>query len=299
MTDDFPKQPLFGIHFDVLTMEQAVNWVYHQVLQGHGALMKYVVTPNVSLTVRHQDSAAFREYIHAADLTIVDGAPLVAASRWLKSPLPERVAGSDLVLELFNAAIPEVPLRVFLLGAAPGVAERAASQIHSQWQGVRVVGTLSPDIGFETDIEANEAIVTIINATRPDVLIIGLGAPKQEGWAFEHRHKVKVPVALCVGGTIDFLAGEQWRAPRWVRTVGMEWLWRLATSPRRLFRRYFGDALRIPRLLLDELHGQCPQHGAVSSTEIDAAAMAHAEESEQRTRSLNVRANLASQDRTP
>ena len=255
---EFRKQRLFGIDFDVVTMSDAVDWVFHTVNVGWRSRMKYVVTPNVSLTMRHQQSAEFRKVIHHSDLTIVDGSPLVRASKLLGMPLPERVAGSDLVLELFNAAIEESPLRVFFLGAAPGVAERAADAVHSKWKGVKAVGTLSPDIGFENDPQANDAIVQIVNATEPDILVIGLGAPKQENWAFEHRDELKVPVALCVGGTIDFLAGEQTRAPVWVRKLGVEWMWRLGTNPRRLLGRYVGDALKLPRLFRNEVDGVCP-----------------------------------------
>lgn len=256
----FRKHRLFGIEFDVLTMRDAVDWVFHQVAAGRRNAAKYVVTPNISLTMRHQDCPEFRKVIHDADLTIVDGAPLVTASRWFRKPLPERVAGSDLVLELFQAAVEESPLRVFFLGAAPGVADRAAEVAHKKWKGVQVVGTLSPEFGFEKDDSANRAIVKIVNSTHADVLIIGLGAPKQENWAWRHREQLEVPVALCVGGTIDFLAGEQHRAPRWVRRMGIEWVWRMATNPRRLVGRYFNDALRLPRLLADEAAGRCPVH---------------------------------------
>ncbi len=255
---EFRKQRLFGIDFDVVTMRQAVDWVYRNVAIGWQSETKYVVTPNVNLTMTHQKSAEFRKYVHHAALTIVDGAPLVTASKWLGKPLPERVAGSDLVLELFDAAIAECPLRVFMLGAAPGVAERAADIVRSRWPAVEVVGTLSPPLGFEKDAAQNRAIIERINGTDADVLLIGLGAPKQEAWAYQHREQIRVPVTLCVGGTIDFIAGEQRRAPKWVRRVNAEWVWRMMTNPRRLLGRYVGDAIRLPRLLVDELAGRCP-----------------------------------------
>ncbi|MEZ6125677.1 MAG: WecB/TagA/CpsF family glycosyltransferase [Planctomycetaceae bacterium] len=255
---EFPRHRLFGIRFDVLNMRQAVDWVLQSVAVGRRSATRYVVTPNVSLTLLHQRSAEFREFIHNADLTIVDGMPLVKASRWFGKPLPERVAGSDLVVQLFAAAVPEMPLRVFLLGAASGVADRAAERIHQQWEGVRVVGTCSPNFGFEHDAKQNRAILDTVNAAAPDVLIVGLGAPKQEAWTFHHRHQIQAPVTLCVGGTIDFLAGEQIRAPEWVRSAGVEWMWRLGTNPRRLLKRYLFDALNLPRLFLDEFRDQCP-----------------------------------------
>lgn len=254
----FKKQRLFGINFDVVTMKDAVDWVFHSIAIGRRSATRYVVTPNVSLTMLHQDSAPFRKVIHHADLTIVDGAPLVRASKWLGKDLPERVAGSDLVYNLFDAAIEEMPLRVYLLGAAPGVANRAADVIAKRWPAVKVVGTMSPDFGFERDPQQNAAIVKEVNAAEPDVLIIGLGAPKQETWAYQHREQISAAVTLCVGGTIDFIAGEQTRCPAWVAKLGVEWVWRMATNPKRLMGRYVRDSIRLPRLFLDEVSGLCP-----------------------------------------
>ena len=145
---DFSKSRLFGIDFDVVTMKDAVDWVYHSVAMGRRQTTRYVVTPNISLTNRHQHSADFRKFIHHAELTIVDGAPLVWASRLFGKQLPERVAGSDLVNQVFEAAIPEMPLRVFLFGAEDGVADKAARIIQSRWPSVKVVVVLSPEQGF-------------------------------------------------------------------------------------------------------------------------------------------------------
>lgn len=262
VTQEFHKQRLFGIDFDVVTMRDAVDWVFRCAATGRQTHSRFVVTPNVSLTVRHQECEEFRRLISAADLTIVDGMPLVTMSRWFGKRLPERVAGSDLVFQLFKAAVEEMPLRIFLLGAAPGVADRAATRIHADWPAVEVVGTCSPEYGFENCSETNNRIVATINAAAPDVLIIGLGAPKQERWAFEHRHELQSAVTLCVGGTIDFLAGEQRRAPRWFRECGVEWIWRLATNPQRLLMRYVRDAIALPQLIGNELRGRCPVHAS-------------------------------------
>lgn len=255
---DFSQQRLFGIDFDVLTMQDAVNWVLQNVATGRQSHCRYVVTPNVNLTLRHQNDPEFRRLIHHADLTICDGQPLVRLSKFFRKPLPERVAGSDLVFQTFDAAIPEMPLKVFLLGAAPGVAETAEVNIHNRWDGVQVVGLLSPDFGFEKDPQQNKEIVDQINESGADLLIIGLGAPKQETWAFQHRFELQTAVALCVGGTIDFLAGEQTRAPKIVQRMGVEWVWRIATNPGRLAGRYFKDMVRLPSLILDQMSNLCP-----------------------------------------
>jgi len=268
---DFPKRRLFGIDFDAITMRDAVDWVFRQVAVGPLDATRYVVTPNVHLTMRHQDDAHFRTAVHQAALTIVDGMPLVTASRWLSKPVPERVAGSDLVYCLFEATIPEMPLRVFLLGAANGVAERAAAVIADRWPAVQVVGTCSPDYGFEHDRSQTAAILKTVNVAELDLLIVGLGAPKQEMWVHKYQDRIQAPVTLCGGGTIDFLAGEQSRAPDWFRTSGLEWMWRIATNPRRLALRYLNDAIRIPRLLLDEVTGLCPVCQTNSGSSVDVS----------------------------
>lgn len=250
------QQRLFGIDFDVVTMQQAVDQLLIWVTRGRSERTRTVVTPNVNLTLRYQRETGFRQVVRQADMIVVDGAPLVWASRLVRKPLPERVAGSDLVYELFNLCTGEVPLKVFLLGAMPGVAEKAARNIESRWPGIEVVGTNSPPLGFETDAELNRQIVHQVNQAKPDVLIVGLGAPKQELWSFRFREQLQAPVTLCVGATIDFLAGEQLRAPRWMRRCGLEWVYRAMTGPRRLAKRYASDLIHLPGLMLAEISGR-------------------------------------------
>jgi N-acetylglucosaminyldiphosphoundecaprenol N-acetyl-beta-D-mannosaminyltransferase len=212
-----------------------------------------VVTPNVDHTVLVQTNAELRAAYGDAGMVLADGWPVVAASRLLRRPLPERVAGSDLAPALFKAAQQdERPLRVFLLGAAPGVGERAAKNIQSRWPVVRVVGVYSPPMGFERDERQNQATVLRIREAAPEVLIVGLGAPKQELWVHRHRSQIAAPVALCVGATIDFLAGEKKRAPRLLRRLGLEWLHRMLSEPRRLTSRYARDAWIFPQLVWRE-----------------------------------------------
>jgi N-acetylglucosaminyldiphosphoundecaprenol N-acetyl-beta-D-mannosaminyltransferase len=199
-----------------------------------------------------QEHAALRAAYADASLVLADGLPVVLASRLLRRPLPARVAGSDLVPALFDSARSETPLRTFLLGAAPGVADRAATKIHRRWPAVEVVATYSPPLGFEHDEEENHRILDRIAAARADVVVVGLGAPKQELWVHRHRHEIAASVALCVGATIDFLAGEKARAPRWMQRSGLEWLHRCASDPRRLAKRYARDAVLFPSLVWRE-----------------------------------------------
>ena len=121
-----------------------------------------------------------------------------------------------------------------------------------RWPNAKVVGTYSPPLGFERDDAECANICERINAARPDVLMLGLGAPKQELWIAKHHERLQVKAALCIGATIDFLAGEKARAPRWMQKCGVEWLHRLASEPRRLFKRYAHDAWVFPQLIWRE-----------------------------------------------
>jgi N-acetylglucosaminyldiphosphoundecaprenol N-acetyl-beta-D-mannosaminyltransferase len=245
------KTKLFGIEIDALKMPQAVDQVL-QWAREPASRCRYVVTPNVDHTVMFQENAALRAAYRDASLVLADGAPVIWASRLLGRPLPQRVTGSDLTPALFAAASPELPLTIYLLGAGPGIAQRAAQRIQLQWPSVKVVGTYCPPLGFENDEAENQAIVQRVNAARPDLLVLGLGAPKQELWINRFAPQLQARVALCVGATIDFLAGEKKRAPRVLQRVGLEWLHRVATEPRRLFKRYARDAWVFPQLMWRE-----------------------------------------------
>jgi N-acetylglucosaminyldiphosphoundecaprenol N-acetyl-beta-D-mannosaminyltransferase len=241
---------LFGISLHRITMHEAIALLFTWMQEGRAC--RYVVTPNVDHVVKLQKLPAMQSAYRDAALVVADGWPLVAASRWLGQPLPERVAGSDLVPNLLAAGHTVPDFRVFLLGAAPGVAEKAAEQIHERWQGARVCGVYSPPPGFESDPDETARIVREINSVTPHLLVVGLGAPKQEIWLQQNSAKLDARVAIAAGGTIDFLAGAQRRAPVWIQRLRLEWLFRLARDPRRLARRYALDAVVFPRLVAAE-----------------------------------------------
>ena len=242
---------LFGIDIDALTMSEAVEHLLRWIREPDG-ICRYVVTPNLDHALLFQARADLRTAYAESGMVIADGMPLVWVSRWLGKPLPERVAGSDLTPALFAAADRGPGLKVHLLGGAPGVAERAAKRIHARYGNVRVVGTESPPLGFERDDAVNQWLVSAIVETKPDVLIVGLGAPKQELWIQRHRSALPVPVALCVGAIIDFMAEARQRAPLWMHDKGLEWLYRAGTEPRRLGPRYAKNLVALPRLIARE-----------------------------------------------
>ncbi len=241
---------LFGMKLDAVTMSEAVEAVLSMARTA--GKCRFVVTPNVDHVLIFQRTEALRRAYAAASLIVADGLPIVLSSSLFGPALPERVAGSDLVPAVFAAATASAPLHVFLLGAGAGVAERAARRIEARWNAVSVVGTYSPPLGFERDPRESEKILEHLRRVRPEVLLIGLGAPKQEMWVHTHLDEIAANVALCVGATIDFLAGEKSRAPDWMRRSGLEWVHRMATEPRRLVPRYAANALGFPVLLLRE-----------------------------------------------
>jgi N-acetylglucosaminyldiphosphoundecaprenol N-acetyl-beta-D-mannosaminyltransferase len=245
-----PQVQLFGMQISRITMSEAVDRLLDWCNRPRSEACRYVVTPNVDHAVLFQHRADLRAAYADASLVLADGAPIVLAAQLLGRDLPERVAGSDLVPRLFDACKP--PLRVFLLGAAAGVADVAATRIKLRWQGIQVVGTYSPPIGFENDHAENARILARVSAAAPDLLIIGFGAPKQELWVHRHRYQIQAKVAVCAGATIDFLAGNKRRSPAWMRRVGLEWLHRVWTEPRRLAARYARDAWVFPQLVWRE-----------------------------------------------
>lgn len=253
---------LFGITIDRLDKVGAAERIRGWIAEPQTDC-QFVVTPNVDHIVQLQKDprlvAAYRE----AGMVLADGAPVVWAAHLLGQPLPERVAGSDLVPEIFDqferqatelGMLGERMLRVFILGGMPGVPERASRNIESRWPHVCVVGTSSPPLGFEYDRAQCDEILTHIDEARTDLLLVCLGAPKQELWVQQHRLQIAAPVALCVGATVDFLAGTSRRAPRWMQRVGLEWMHRLLGSPRRLAGRYLRDAVRFPRIVWRQYH---------------------------------------------
>jgi len=245
------RRTLFGVAVNNLTMAEAIAAIERLVELGRPSL---IVTPNTQHIVLLQKPGDFRSAYRAAALVLADSVPLVRVSRLLGVPLKERVAGADVMPGLCRAAA-EKRYRVFLLGAAPGVGEKAAAVLNARHPNLVVAGTFCPPWGFEADPGANAAAVRAVRAAAPDVLFVALGTPKGEVWAWKNLADLNVPATLCVGASFDFIAGVQKRAPRWVQQAGFEWAYRLAHDPRRLWRRYLIGNARFLVLTLRALLG--------------------------------------------
>lgn len=226
-----------------------------ELLAGYGEGL--VVFLNVDTLMKLQRSEAYARVCRGADFVMADGKILVLASRFLGTPVEHKVSGSDF-LGAFCAHHRDDPsVRVFLLGAGPGVAARAQERINARLGRQVVVGAHSPSYGFERDPAECADIVRLVNASGATVLAVGLGAPKQELWIAEHRALMPgVTRFLPVGATLDFEAGAVPRAPAWMSNSGLEWLYRLAHEPRRLWRRYLVEGPAVLRLIAQQKAGR-------------------------------------------
>ncbi len=219
---------------DSVSLAQALDVVDRLVRDKHGGT---VFTPNVDHVVQAEHDPRFRAAYDEVSLSLVDGMPLMWASRWLKTPLPEKISGSDFVLPLMQRAA-DRGHRVYFLGGAPGAAELAKAKLQERMPTLKIVGIDEARIDVNASPEAKRPILERIAAAKPDLLLVALGAPKQEIWSHENRTALSGAVLIGVGASLDFIAGTVRRAPRWLSNLGLEWLYRLLQEPRRLARRY-------------------------------------------------------------
>lgn len=223
-----------GLRFDALRADQVLDRIFGDLAAGTGG---WVVTANLEFLRQAHYDPDVRELFALADLTVADGMPLVWASRLGGDPVPERVAGSNLLEPL--AARAAVQRRsLFLLGGDPGVADDAAAILCARCPGLVIAGTSCPPRGFEQDPVALAAVRRELVAARPDVVLVCFGAPKQERFIRTVRAELPESWFLGLGITLSFLTGDVSRAPGALQRLGLEWVHRLAQEPRRLARRY-------------------------------------------------------------
>lgn len=240
------KIKLLNTSVDNITMKEAVNRIDELLKQKR---QRYIVTPNVDHIVRLEKDSEFKLAYQNADLVLTDGMPLIWISKLLGNPIVEKVSGADLLPEVCKIASKK-GYKVFFLGAAPGVAEKAANNLRNKYENLNICGCYSPNLGFENDKSEIDKIIEIINKEKPDILALALGTPKQEKFIYKYKNKLDVGITLNIGAAIDFQAGNVKRAPKWMQNVGLEWFYRLCREPRRMFKRYLVDDLKIIKLIL-------------------------------------------------
>lgn len=226
---------------DNLTMSETLNEI-DKLIQKKNC--SYVVTPNVDHIVRLEKDEELQKVYKNASLILTDGKPLIWISKWYKTPIKEKISGSDLFPRVCQLAANK-NYTMYLLGAAEGVADTAARNLMKKYPGLNIVGTYSPPFGFEKNEQEMNKIKTQIQEVHPDILIVGLGCPKQEKFMYYHCKELGVPISFGLGASIDFEAGNIKRAPKWMSNHGLEWLYRFSKEPKRLFKRYFVDDLKI------------------------------------------------------
>lgn len=209
----------------------------------------HVITPNVDQIVRIERDPYFKKICENAELLLADGHPLLWIAKWYGTPVREKICGSDLVPALCEVAA-EKGYSVFLLGAAPGVAQKAADKLLQKLPNLKIAGTYSPPQGFEDDEAEKSKINQILLESHADMLFVGMGVPKQDIFIYENMGKYQIPMSFSIGGTIDFIAGVQHRAPKWMSNHGIEWLYRFFQDPKRMFKRYFINDMKIIQLAL-------------------------------------------------
>ncbi|MCL2499962.1 MAG: WecB/TagA/CpsF family glycosyltransferase [Defluviitaleaceae bacterium] len=229
---------ILDVPFAALAFNEALDLLETYLYENRNHI---VVTPNpegVMLTLRNP---VFAQAIADADLRLADGTGIVLAARYKKTPLPERVRGLDVTYALFERLSQKRKTTAYFLGAAPGVAQRAKTNIEKRFPGLSVVGQHHGY--FTPGDETEEKVLSEINDTQPDILLVCTGMPRAEIWAAAHRD-LPVRITLCVGGTMDVMAGNVRLAPKCWRALGLEWLYRLITQPKRARRM-----LDIPRFI--------------------------------------------------
>jgi N-acetylglucosaminyldiphosphoundecaprenol N-acetyl-beta-D-mannosaminyltransferase len=253
------KIKIFGIDIDNYSLSEAVDIIIY-----HASYVKtpqYIVTPNAHHLVMLQRDKLFREIYRNAFLSVPDGVPLLWVANLQNTPLQGRVNGTDLFQRLC-AASADQGLSVFLLGGRPGAAELAVEVLKQKNPQLKIAGTYCPPYGFEADSRELAKINQIIKAAAPDLLFVGLGAPKQEKWMAANYQELGVPISVGIGVSFELVGGVVKRAPKWMQQAGLEWFYRFLVEPQRLFKRTIIVSLIFIGLLLKQQYGSRRRFGS-------------------------------------
>ena len=229
-----PTVKLCHVAFHAISEQECISHIFECLERGQGG---WVVTVNLDHLRRLRARGDYGCLCRDATLIMADGMPVIWASRIQGTPLPERVAGSDLISSL-SAAAARHGRSVYLLGGEPGTAERAADILREGSANLRVAGTFCPPVGFESDLEQMDRIERRLRGAQPDIVYVALGSPKQERLISRLRNRLPKTWWMGVGISFSFLCGDVRRAPQWMQRLGLEWVHRLIQEPRRLANRY-------------------------------------------------------------
>ena len=212
-----------------------------------------VFTPNLDHLMKLQKDYKFYQTYQKADYVVCDSKVLMYASKFLGTPIQEKISGSDLFPAFYTYYKHDNKIKIFLLGGVGETAKIAQDKINKKVGRDIIVSTYSPPFGFENDEQECQKIIELINSSEANVLAIGVGAPKQELWLDKFKHQLKnVNIFFAIGATINFEAGCMKRAPKWMSEAGLEWLYRLLSEPQRLWKRYLLDDIPFFWLVLKQ-----------------------------------------------
>jgi N-acetylglucosaminyldiphosphoundecaprenol N-acetyl-beta-D-mannosaminyltransferase len=246
-----PAFDLFGIRVHAVQIPTVITRMEEWIARRDKC--HYIAVTDMHSVMEAQHDAQFKVILNSADLVVPDGFPLVWLGRRKGFALRRRVYGPELMVR-FCAQSAANGYRHFFYGGAPGVAEGLARRFAAQFPGLIVAGTFCPPFR-SLSREEDEEVVSRLNSSGADIVWVGLGAPKQERWMFEHRELLRTPVLVGVGAAFDFYTGRIAQAPAWMRENGLEWLSRLSKEPRRLWRRYLIHGSEFVVLVLLEALG--------------------------------------------
>lgn len=227
---------IYGVPFHNVSFDEAIDWIVERVRSGRPA---NVATANLDFVTQAWNDPELQRILIDADLVLADGFPIVKLAPFFGPRLKGRVTGSDLTPMIAERASQE-GFSLYGLGSAEGVAEEAMRILAKRHPDLTVAGTYSPPYAPLLDMD-HRNILKRIEAAKPDILFVAFGSPKQEKFISMHVRGWNVPVSMGVGASLDFITGEQRRAPAWMRKIHLEWFWRICCNPRRLFRRYLAN----------------------------------------------------------
>ncbi|GAA6264662.1 WecB/TagA/CpsF family glycosyltransferase [Ruminococcus sp. f11] len=239
------KQPLLNTYVNNVDMNETLSAIDEMIVSGKKS---YIVAINVDVVMKIENDLYLKRITDEADMVLVDGQPLVWISKWHKHPVKAKISGSDLVPLLCRRAARK-EYSIFIIGGKDGIAEKAKRNLEKDYPAIKIVGIYTPPFGFEMDDDELDKINCMISDTHPDLLIVCFGCPKQEKWIYENYKKYDAKVSICAGATVDFLAGNVARAPKWMSEHGLEWFYRFMQEPKRMFKRYFVDDVKIIKLI--------------------------------------------------
>lgn len=242
---EMEKQALLNTYINNVTMSETVTAI-EQMIENNKK--SYVVAVNVDVVMKIENDPDLKQIVDEADMVLVDGKPLVWISKLQGKPLKAKISGSDLVPILCEVAA-QKKYTIFIIGGKDGIAKQATQKLETRLPEIQIVGTYAPPFGFEKDEKELDKINQMISDVHPDLLIVCFGCPKQEKWIYENISKYDAKVSVCAGATVDFLAGNVNRAPRWMSEHGLEWFYRFLQEPKRMFKRYFVDDVKIIGLI--------------------------------------------------